>query len=65
MGFKRFVGKFYEYRTKVVIGQQADIEKLGNEINKSDKEEIAYVVPLGVLPNGDIAVWIQTRVEVK
>jgi len=28
-------------------------------------EEIAYVVPLGIMPNGDIAVWIQTRVEVK
>ena len=65
MGFKKFIGKFYEYRTKIVVGMQAAIEKAGSEINMSDKEEIAYVVPLGIMQNGDIAVWIQTRIEVK
>ena len=65
MGFKKFIGKFYEYRTKIVVGTQAAIEKAGSDINMSDKEEIAYVVPLGIMQNGDIAVWIQTRIEVK
>ena len=65
MGLKQFVGKFYTFKTRVVVGSASDLEKLGNEINTSKSEQVAFIVPLGVLPSGDMAVWIQTRQEVK
>ena len=64
MGLKRILGKFYTFQTRVAVGSQADLEKLGNEINQSKTEDIAFIVPLGIMPNGDIAIWLQTKVEV-
>ena len=65
MGIKRFVGKFYTFKTRVVVGSASDLEKLGNNINESESEQIAFIVPLGIIPNGDIVIWMQTRQEVK
>ena len=65
MGLKRILGKFYTFHTRVVEGSTSDLEKLGNEINISKTEEIYFIVPLGILPNGDKAIWLQTRKEVK
>ena len=65
MGLKRILGKFYTFQTRVVVGSQADLEKLGNDINNSKTEDIAFIVPLGIMPNGDIAIWLQTKKEVQ
>ena len=65
MGLKRILGKFYTFQTKVVVGSPADLEKLGSEINTSKDEDLAFIVPLGILPNGDMAIWLQPRKEVK